>query len=225
MAVAKLAQQLSGWFAEFSAVKSPTLVATAQLELADKPLHVQISDFARNCSPCGIKRVLILPLFLISGVHVMDDIPAEVAIADRELGDLVELVVAPFLGFHPNFTNLFGQNLSHYSSQTMIIAHGSRRSGGNAIVEQLASSLNISVAYWSVSPSLTDTVAASIATGATEIRILPYFLFAGGITDAIESLVAQLRQQYPQVQLTLGEPIGNSPELAATIGKILTTLA
>ena len=107
-------------------------------------------------------------------------------------------------------------------SQTIILAHGSRRAGGNAIVEHLASSVNLTAAYWSVAPSLTDRVAELVATGATEIGILPYFLFTGGITDAIARSVAQLREQFP-VELILGEPMGNSPELVATIAKILAS--
>jgi sirohydrochlorin cobaltochelatase len=224
IAVTQLAQQLSSWLSEFSAVESPILVATAQLELADKPLHIQISDFAHNYPEIGITRIVILPLFLIPGVHVMDDIPAEVAIASREIDDRVKLIVAPFLGSHSDFTNLFAQNRSGLPSQSIILAHGSRRSGGNAIVEQLAINLDLKAAYWSVTPSLPERVAELVATGATEIGILPYFLFAGGITDAIESLVAQLRQQYPQVRSILGEPIGNSPELVSTIAKILGSI-
>jgi len=173
----------------------------------------------------------ILPLFLIPGVHVMEDIPAEVAIAAQEIANSVpaqssqrvELTVLPFLGEDPDFANLFAQNRSCLPSQTIILAHGSRRAGGNAIVEHLASSVNLKAAYWSVAPSLTDRVAQLVATGATAIGILPYFLFAGGITDAIAKSVAQLREQFPQVELILGEPIGNSPELVATIAKILAS--
>jgi sirohydrochlorin cobaltochelatase len=225
IAVAQLAQLLSGWLGEFYPAESPILVATAQLELADKPLHVQISDFARNWIEIGVTRVVILPLFLIPGVHVMEDIPAEIAIADLSIGNPIELKIAPFLGSNPDFANLFAQNRLGLPNQTMILAHGSRRAGGNTIVEQLASSLDLQAAYWSVAPSSADRLAELVATGATEIGILPYFLFAGGITDAIASSVAQLRQQYPQVQLILGEPIGNSPELVSTIGKILRSLA
>jgi sirohydrochlorin cobaltochelatase len=224
IAVAQLAQQLREWLAEFSTVQSLTLVSTAQLELADKPLHLQISNFARKCLDLGGTRLVILPLFLIPGVHVMDDIPAEVAIAAREIGDLIELKVAPFLGSNPDFANLFAQNRSSLPRPTIILSHGSRRLGGNEIVEQLANNLDLKAAYWSVNPSLLDRLGELVAIGATEIGILPYFLFVGGITDAIESLVTQLRQQYPQVQLRLGEPIGNSPELVATIDKILRSI-
>ena len=230
MAIDRLSHQLSSYLGQVSTIESPILVATAQLELAQQPLHVQISDFARNCTD-GITRIAILPLFLIPGVHVMEDIPAEVEIAAQEIANSVsaqssqrvELTVLPFLGEDPDFANLFAQNRSGLPTQTIILAHGSRRAGGNAIVEHLASSVNLTAAYWSVAPSLTDRVAELVATGATEIGILPYFLFAGGITDAIAQSVAQLRGQFPQVELILGEPMGNSPELVATIAKILAS--
>jgi sirohydrochlorin cobaltochelatase len=221
VAIDKLADRLRLHLAAISPAKSPILVGIAQLELATKPLHLQISDFARQCTKIGISQIVILPLFLIPGVHVMEDIPAEVILATEKIGDFVKLVVAPFLGLNPDFINLFAQNCSSLPSQSIIFAHGSRKAGGNEIVEQLANRLDLTAAYWSVAPNLADTVAKLVATGATEIGILQYFLFAGGITDAIEKLVSELRVQYPQVQLRVGEPIGNSPELVDTIGQIL----
>jgi sirohydrochlorin cobaltochelatase len=221
VAVDRLAQQLSLYLQQ----DSPALVATAQLELADRSLHLQIIDFTDKCIENGIERVTILPLFLNPGVHVMDDIPAEVALAKREIGERLKLTVAPFLSTYPDFINLFAESRSQLPSSTIILAHGSRREGGNTIVEQLAAGLNAEIAYWSIEPSLTDRVAALVATGVTEIGILPYFLFTGGITDAIAELVTKLRQQFPQVRLRLGEPIGNSPEFVQTIGEILRSIA
>jgi sirohydrochlorin cobaltochelatase len=221
LAIDQLANRLRLHLEAISPAKSPILVGTAQLELATTPLHLQISDFARQCTEIGISQIVILPLFLIPGVHVMEDIPAEVILATEKIGNLVKLIIAPFLGADPNFADLFGANRSILPSQSIILAHGSRKAGGNAIVEQLANCLDLTAAYWSVAPNLADTVAKLVATGATEIGILPYFLFTGGITDAIEKLVSELRVQYPQVQLRLGEPIGNNPELINTIGKVL----
>ena len=224
IAIDQLAQQLSLWLQQSAVHRLPILVATAQLELATQPLSIQIRDFAHRSQQMGIDRVVILPLFLIPGVHVMDDIPAEVTIAKREIGAGVELVVTPWLGAHPDLANLFAQHSSSLPSQSIILAHGSRKTGGNTIVEQLANRLNLTAAYWSVDPSLADAVTKLITTGATEIGILPYFLFAGGITDAIEKLVSELRAQYPQVQLRLGEPMGNNPKLVGTIGSILGSI-
>lgn len=220
MAVASIARQLGEWLQQTAPEALPILVETAQLELAPTPLHVQIGNFADRCQNNGIDRIVMLPLFLIPGVHVMEDIPAEVALAEREIGDKVKLVVTAFLGDNPDFTNLFARNRLTLPSQSIILAHGSRRAGSNQTVERLAHDLDLQAAYWSVPPSLAERVAAAISTGATEVGILPYFLSAGGITDAIAESIAQLREQYPQVKLILGEPIGNSPELVATIGKI-----
>jgi sirohydrochlorin cobaltochelatase len=214
----RLAEQLSLQLA--LKIESP-LVATAQLELASTPLHVQIGDFANRCHVSGIDRVLILPLFLIPGVHVREDIPAQVSLAQSAIGGKVKLVVTDFLGASKDFSDLFAQNRSSLPTQSIILAHGSRRPGSNQIVERLARDLDLQPAYWSVAPSLPDRVAELIATGTTEIGILPYFLFAGGITDAIAQSIDQLRSQHPQVKLILGEPIGNSPELAMTIVKQL----
>ena len=224
VAIEQLADRLRLHLETISSIKLPILVGTAQLELAAQPLHLQISEFARQCIQIGISRIVILPLFLIPGVHVMEDIPAEIVLATEKIGDFVKLEVAPFLGLNPDFADLFGANRSSLPSQSIILAHGSRKTGGNAIVEQLANRLDLTAAYWSVAPNLADTVAKLVATGATEIGILPYFLFAGGITDAIEKLVLELRARYPQVQLRLGEPIGNSPELVGTIGNILGSI-
>jgi sirohydrochlorin cobaltochelatase len=221
-AVSELAQQLNLRLGAVAPVTSPILVGTAQLELAAQPLHLQIGDFACRCEEVGITRIVILPLFLIPGVHAIEDIPAEVALAQENLGNLVKLIVAPFLGSHSEFAKLFAQNRAGLPNQSIIMAHGSRKAGGNEIVEELASNLDLEPAYWSIDPSLAEGVTALVAIGATEIGILPYFLFAGGITDSIAKLVSELRAQHPQVQLRLGEPIGNSPELVSTIDRILS---
>jgi sirohydrochlorin cobaltochelatase len=242
VATNQLAQKITAYLREITVSDTPILVATAQLELAPTPLHIQIRDFAMQAIDQGVNRMVILPLFLIPGVHAMEDIPAEVALADREINFIsatqiaaaqshlpqnstkLKLVVLDYLGAHADFANLFAQNRDCLPSQSIILAHGSRRTGGNAIVEQLADNLNLTAAYWSVVPSLAEQIAVLITTGATEIGILPYFLFVGSIADAIAKSVAELGQEYPQVRFNLIEPIGDSQALVITIGKILSSI-
>ena len=76
-------------------------------------------------------------------------------------------------------------------------------------------------AYWSLAPSLESQIEVLVKVGYKQIGILPYFLFAGGITDAIAENVKQLQGQFPQVQMSLGHPIGGSQELANMIFKLL----
>ncbi|NEP61366.1 MAG: sirohydrochlorin chelatase, partial [Symploca sp. SIO2G7] len=65
------------------------LVGTATLELAPSPLHEQIQQFANLALRVGCQEVQLLPLFLLPGVHVMEDIPAEAAQAQANLGDSI----------------------------------------------------------------------------------------------------------------------------------------
>jgi sirohydrochlorin cobaltochelatase len=218
IAINHLAQQLSQWLQQSSPLQN-IHVGTAQLELGDKPLHVQIVEFAHSC---GANKIVVCPLFLVPGVHVMEDIPAEVAIARGEVG--LEVVVTPFLGACGDLADMFAQHRLTMPERAILLAHGSRREHGNDGLEKLATRLDVRNAYWSIEPSLTDRSIEYIESGATEMGILLYFLFAGGITDAIGKSVAELRQKFPHVKFSLGEPIGDRPELVETIGKMLISI-
>ncbi|AFZ15104.1 cobalamin (vitamin B12) biosynthesis CbiX protein [Crinalium epipsammum PCC 9333] len=194
------------------------MVGTACLELAALPLHEQIREFGSRILAAGFNRLEIVPLFLLPGVHVMADIPAEVKLAQQAVGADLTIELRPYLGSHPNINSLFAKQISSiWTEAWILLSHGSRRLGANHPVEKLAAQMSALPAYWSVSPSLEERVAELVNAGNRTIAILPYFLFAGGITDAIASNVAHLQAQFPTVQLSLGEPIGASSELADLI--------
>jgi sirohydrochlorin ferrochelatase len=93
--------------------------------------------------------------------------------------------------------------------------------GGNSTVEDIASKLGALTAYWSVKPSLEEQIDSLVRGGQQQIGIVPYFLFNGGITDAIAKNVAQLKQQFPATELHLANPLGASVELADLIGNLI----
>jgi sirohydrochlorin ferrochelatase len=190
------------------------LVGTAALELAEIPLHQQIEAFAQQAQRQGFNRLQIVPLFLLSGVHVNEDIPAEVA----KTRSPIKLELKPHLGSYQGIKSLLSRQLANFTAQERILlAHGSRRPGGNRDVENLAAFFGAVPAYWSIEPSLTQQIASLIAQGSRSIAILPYFLFAGGITDAIEVQVLEFMQKYPKVNLSLGVSLGATTELAEII--------
>uniref|UniRef100_A0ACD5H0J6 Sirohydrochlorin chelatase n=1 Tax=Desertifilum tharense IPPAS B-1220 TaxID=1781255 RepID=A0ACD5H0J6_9CYAN len=193
-------------------------VGTAALELAPPPLHEQIRLFANRALTAGCQVLEIVPLFLLPGVHVMEDIPAEIAQAEASLGGALKIVLCPYLGSHPGWHQLLAARRYAFEAKAWILlAHGSRRAGSHQGVEQLASQLGAEIAYWSVEPTLAQTVAELAELGHQQVGILPYFLFAGGITDAIAQQVEQLQQQFPGVQLYLAQPLENSCELAQLV--------
>ena len=205
-------EQACGAQAQTTAVISkPLLVGSAALELA-LPLHQSIVQFARRQE--GVKQIQILPLFLLPGVHVSEDIPAEVAIAQQQLG--IEIRIGPYLGSQPGLINLLAKPFEQLPAQARILlSHGSRRPGSNQPVEAIAAQLDAVAAYWSISPSLDQQVENLAAAGYRDIAIVPYFLFAGGITEAIAVAVEQLENS--DTTLYLGEPLGATPQLASLI--------
>lgn len=206
--------------AEPRAVSVPPPVGTAVLELAPIPLHQQIQQFAKRALAAGHRHLQILPLFLLPGVHVMEDVPSEVAIAQQALGQSFTLELRPHLGSHPNLPLLLHATDAIASSDrvaNVLMAHGSRRPDSNQFLEALAAGLGALPAYWSIAPSLDDQVAELVDQGYQQISILPYFLFAGGITDAIVENVNALAHRFPKVQFELAQPIGVTPDLADLI--------
>lgn len=201
------------------------LMGTAVLELAPLPLHQQVQQFAKYAHTKGYRHVQILPLFLLPGVHVMEDIPAEVQMAQQSLGTELTLEICPYLGSHPGLSQLLINPVDPVATTPtmgkVLLSHGSRRSQGNQLVEEIATQLGATAAFWSVAPDLETQLTKLVKQGYQQITILPYFLFDGGITDAITQEVKRLGQQFPYVQLHLSRPIGATPQLADLLVDLL----
>ena len=195
-------------------------VGTATLELATQPLHQQIREFSDRLLPSGYRQIKVLPLFLLPGVHVMEDIPAELELARQVLGNRMAIAQCPYLGSHPGLDYLLATQINS-DKAWILMSHGSRRVRGNQPVEDMASKLGIVSAYWSVMPTLESRIAQLAAAGNQQIGILPYFLFSGGTTEAIAQLVIQLQAKFENLQLTLGNPLDASDELADTILELI----
>lgn len=203
------------------------LVGVAELELNSLPLHQQVCQFAELALAAGYRHLQILPMFLLPGVHVMEDIPAEVAMARQMLNSRISLEIRPHLGSHPDLRTLLIHPVDPIAtaptSSKILLAHGSRRAKGNQPVEIIAADLGALPAYWSVAPGLEASVTEWVKRGSQQIAILPYFLFEGAITDAIAQNVKHLAQQFPYVQFHLGRAIGPSPQLADRVIDLLRT--
>lgn len=198
------------------------LVGTACLELSAEPLHEQIKQFGARTLASGSNRIQVVPLFLLPGVHVMEDIPTEVARAQQALGQELKIDLRPHLGTHPSLSHLLATQMAATTADGWILlAHGSRRAGSKQTVEVIATQLGAVAAYWAIPPKLESRVKQLVKAGCQQIKILPYFLFAGGITDAIAQSVEQLKKEFPSTNLQLAEPLGASAELADLIWDLI----
>ncbi|NEO84826.1 MAG: sirohydrochlorin chelatase [Spirulina sp. SIO3F2] len=216
-AFAALARQLT---TRLSVMMSQSvLVGTAYLELSSQPLHQQIVQFAHHAVAESTSTELhLLPLFLLPGMHVRDDIPVEVTQARTLLTIDCQLHLKNYLGAQAGFVPLLRRLLSRLpASQRILMAHGSRRFGGNAPIEAMAGRLQALPSYWAIAPTLSTQIKQLVSQGHQDIAIQPYFLFPGGITTAIADEVALLQQQFEETQLHLGYPLSEAPEFIALV--------
>ncbi len=202
--------------------KSKNLVGIACLEMSPEPLHEQIKTFAQSALAYGCNRLKIIPLFLLPGVHVMTDIPAEIALAQQAFGQDIIIDLQAYLGSQSGLETLLTKQMATIKTEAWILlAHGSSRPGSQQPVETIATNLGAVSAYWATSGSLESRIKELIAAGKREIAILPYFLFTGGITDAIAQSVEELKLHFPAVTFQLAQPLGASAELADLICELV----
>jgi sirohydrochlorin ferrochelatase len=195
----------------------PPLVGTACLETGSWPLHQQILDFGRRVAAAGATEIRIVPIFLLRGVHVLSDLPAEVQAAQRRLPGL-SLKLTAHLGDHPGLGHLVQERLKTTTADTwLLLAHGSRRAEGNRSIQAMAQALGGTAAYWAVPPHLDTQVIHLIQQGVQRLAILPYFLFTGTTTDAITHRTEELAERFPGLGIHLLPPLGPSPQLAQLV--------
>ena len=191
------------------------IVGAAVLEFGFLPLHKQICEFGRRLSSAGIDRLHLIPLFLLRGKHVMQDIPTEVEQARKQLSGTIELELGEHIGGSQSMLNLIANRfLNSPTSGRLLIAHGSRRARGNRVVDNLAKSLGTSVAYWTNESEIENQTIQLMQQGCSTLTIFPYFLFAGGITDAVAHLTEELAERFPRTNFRLLPPLGATCDVA-----------
>ena len=199
---------------------STPLLEIAALEMSVIPLSQSLVEFAQKANSQGCNVIKVFPLFLAPGVHVTEDIPVEISLAIKQLNNQITIELSPFIGKYSGMAQLLKDKFADLSAETCIlVSHGSRLAGVADYYENLADRINAINAYWSRDPSLDLQVKLQIAAGKKRIAILPYFLFPGKITQAISMQVARLRQEYPEVELILGKPLGATEAVAELIAK------
>jgi sirohydrochlorin ferrochelatase len=111
----------------------------------------------------------------------------------------------------------------------LVVAHGSRRAESNDEVRALALALHardsefdtVECAFLELAePSIPDGLRRAIAAGAREVVVVPYFLSAGRhVVRDIPEEVAVVREEHPDIAITVAPYLGAAPELAGLLLK------
>ncbi|WP_071592036.1 sirohydrochlorin chelatase [Baaleninema simplex] len=205
-------------------------IETAVLECHPQPLHRQLLEILDR-SPHSSGVLYLVPLFLLRGVHVKEDIPEEVDSVRRQLRDTWSIRVLPHIGDRPEMLSVLRRPMAAVEAieAWVVVSHGSRRPGGNDAVDRMAHQLQqrlempVSPAYWSVSPDLDAQMSDLLETGVRSIGVFPYFLFSGGLTDAIADRLQHWRDRFPEIRLSLASPIGTTPDFVEVVSHLIST--
>ncbi len=179
-------------------------VGTGVLEFGDRPLSVQIATFAQTVARDGVHQIFILPLFLMSGNHVNQDLPEAVQQATEHIGNRIQLILCPHVGSHHEMPTLIRDRMIETPcDHWILLAHGTRRPNGNQSIESLAAQLGATPAYWATEPTLEMQLQTLAGTEPRQVGIVPYFLFTGSIIDAISAEINRLRSRFTTLNLPL----------------------
>jgi sirohydrochlorin cobaltochelatase len=120
----------------FSNCLTDQQVGTAVLEFGEASLDQQILTFAGKLQAGDCLE--ILPLFLLPGVHVREDLPTAIDLARSSLPEELEVILHPHLGAHGGMAELLAQPMHQQPMDAWILlAHGSRRPSGNLAIADL----------------------------------------------------------------------------------------
>jgi sirohydrochlorin cobaltochelatase len=71
-------------------------------------------------------------------------------------------------------------------------------------------------------PALAECAAALHGDGVRSLRIVPVFLGSGGhLKNDLPKLVAELRERYQDLEITVEPPIGEQPEVISAIAAVV----
>ncbi|MCT2536503.1 sirohydrochlorin chelatase [Aquibacillus koreensis] len=203
----------------------------AFLELAEP----SITDAVTDCIRKGATRVTVVPILLLSGIHVVEDIPNEIAEICSQYPNIDIDQVGP-LGADEVVVNVLKARLDEAIGElpnkkaVLLISHGSRNKDAPHEFEQLASQLkemlpfdaDVSTAYLKTTqPSIEQQLEKMAMNQYDEIYVIPHFLFAGGFVKTIENVLDNYHDRMPKTKLICCEPTGFDQSYTELIEKRL----
>ncbi|MBX7247203.1 MAG: CbiX/SirB N-terminal domain-containing protein [Candidatus Sumerlaeaceae bacterium] len=110
----------------------------------------------------------------------------------------------------------------------LIMVHGSPRPEANADVYRVAEAVKGSRTFDHVEvgflecnqPDILKAVENCLATGATQITAVAYFLHTGShVCEDLPGLLEEARKRHPEVEFLMGSYVGRSPHVTALLAR------
>ncbi|MEN9224393.1 MAG: sirohydrochlorin chelatase [Thermostichus sp. HHBFW_bins_43] len=213
---------------------SPLTVELAQLEGQPLSLAEQIHQRLQARLPRGVGwspgKVVLLSLFMGGGSHVEEDLPSALEQVQARWPQL-KLLLTPPIGQHPALTNLLAARIHTHLRQAseradawIVLGHGSRLPGfaaqlqlGIHQLEQRLPGIPVYGAFVTQPPNLETATIHCLRLSQHRLRVLPFFLFPGGLLRALQAQAQQLQREWPLLQIQVEPPLWQDPEMMEAI--------
>ena len=201
-------------------------IETCFIEFADLLL-----DGGLDAAAKGAARVIVVPLILNAAAHVKMEIPHHIAKA-RQRHPETDFIYTPHLGANDQILTILKRNLLSLmqnmampdpkTTGIILLGRGSSDRIANGEVAKMARWLfeesdheQVDIAFTGITyPRLEGVVQQQVALGATQIVILPYYLFTGTLIERIKQQVSRLQRSYPQITIACGHYFGFEDEIS-----------
>ena len=183
-----------------------------------------LAEVVEKVAALGVTTLTIQPYFLIAGAYVQNDLRALVNEVNGQFPTLT-FQFAPVLGNHPALIDLAqrrvqaaldardaAQKATSVAPWLLLMAHGTPLPAANAPLYAIADKLvkNLALAGSCVgyldcnAPTIPDAIDRLVASGASEILALPYFLHLGRhVAEDLPSLIADAQARHPRTAIRL----------------------
>lgn len=200
------------------------------LEFADPSVLDAIEGMVRD----GVRRVVVLPLFLVSATHMKSDLPTAIHAARARFPE-VEFVYGRHLGIHPQLNAILDERLAEVErvlapvdraeTAVLLVGRGSSDPDANSDVAKVARLFWegrglgwVEVAFSGITgPTVVEGLRRCARLGAQAIIVLPYFVFTGILVKRMAREVAEMQSVLAPVPIRMGRYLGEHPNLLAVL--------
>jgi sirohydrochlorin cobaltochelatase len=199
------------------------------IELAAPDLDTAVDKLV--ATGAAVHGIVAVPLVLLGAGHLKNDGPAALVRA-RARYPGVPMVYGRDLGVHPTVLALAEARVREAMDgapaaghATVLVGRGSTDPDANSDLHKACRLVwdgrdlgSVEPAFISLAPpSVGDALDRSYRLGARSIAVVPYFLFAGVLSDRIGNEARAWAAHHPDVDVTVGRHFGPVPELARLV--------
>ena len=192
--------------------------------------HPNINEGISQCVKEGATKIILMPVFLLPGVHVIKDIPEQVNSAQLIFPEVSIRISDPLAASNQLVVDtaerIADKQIDTKKKQAvLLVSHGSRYKEASEtfqlLKEELQNELEDITVYDSYlktsEPSFENKLEQLATTDYQVIYVVPHFFSIGSFPEKIEQTVTSFQQKYKETSIVFIDPIHFNKNIHSTI--------